>query len=682
MDTRRADIEGLRALAVLLVLGYHARLPFLRGGFVGVDVFFVVSGFLITGLILREVAATGGLHLGRFYARRARRLLPATALVFVVTAALTLLVLPATRWRTIGGDIAAAAGYVVNWRLAEQSVDYLAQGAAASPVQHFWSLSVEEQFYLVWPLLLVALVVLARRRTGRVPTTRALLVGLTVIAVPSFAWSVRLSVVDPGPGYFVTTTRLWELALGGLLAVLAGRAEQLPPRWRTVAAWTGLVAVVVSALVITDSTPFPGYAALGPTVGTALVLAAGTGGRAAGTGFLRTRAMTGIGAMSYSLYLWHWPLLVVAGVVLANGGALPPAVGLAVAAASALPAWLSYRFVEAPVHHSARLGARPALAGLVGLACVGVGLLAAWGVQSRFDDRYQAAVVALRTHADAPGAAALGDDPAGSAWAAPRDRVDVLVPDPVLAVRDIARLDGHACIASLRTQAPGSCTYGPADAQVRVAVVGDSKMQQWLPALQQIADERGWRLDTYLMSACPLADVPIRASGGGTFDLCMAYNEHRLDAVAAPGRYDVVLTAQRAVLAWTGRDDEAEARALMRDSLVRTWARITAGGARVVVVANNADPPANLLECVQRHRNTLSACAFADGSDGQTQLAAAAIAGAQVVDLRAWVCPAGTCAPVIGDVLVYRQGSHLTTAYVRTLEPQLARALVPAVEGG
>ncbi|MCR6689490.1 acyltransferase [Cellulomonas sp.] len=304
----RRDVQGLRAVAVALVLAFHAGLP-VPGGFVGVDVFFVVSGFLITGLIADEVARTGRLRLGRFYARRARRLLPAAALALTAVVVATLVWLPVTRWREIAGDVVATALYVVNWRLADRSVDYLAEGAAASPVQHFWSLAVEEQFYVIWPLLVVALVALARMR-GRRVTRRALVVGVAVVAWASVLWSVTLTDLDPARAYFVTTTRVWELAAGALLALLAHRVVRAPAGLLRAGGWAGLALLLLAAVLLDGGTPFPGTAALLPVGGTVLVLAAGLAGP--GLRPLTAGVLQPVGAASYSLYLWHWPAVVVA----------------------------------------------------------------------------------------------------------------------------------------------------------------------------------------------------------------------------------------------------------------------------------------------------------------------------------------------------------------------------------
>jgi len=215
----RTDIQGLRAVAVGLVLLFHAGVDAVPGGFVGVDVFFVISGFLITGLILREVRSTGRLSLRRFYARRARRLLPATALVFAAVAVLTVLLLPVTRWKHVAEDLAASSLYVVNWKLADRATDYFADGAAASPLQHFWSLAIEEQFYVAWPLLVVLVTFIASRTTRwRAKIELILGASIALILVPSLVWSIYLTDTSPGDAYRVPTTRSTELALGQLPA--------------------------------------------------------------------------------------------------------------------------------------------------------------------------------------------------------------------------------------------------------------------------------------------------------------------------------------------------------------------------------------------------------------------------------------------------------------------------------
>src|SRR4051794_21309679 len=277
----RPDVEGLRAVAVGLVVAYHAGLPWLSGGFVGVDVFFVLSGFLITGLLAGELTSSGSLSFLRFYGRRARRLLPMSAVVLVATAAAFSLVLSPLDRGVLASDLRSAALYFANWHFAAGSLDYLSD-VSKSPVLHYWSLGVEEQFYLVWPVLLV---LVARRRARRGDpdgARRRMVAALAVIAAGSLVLSILITDRSGPYAYYGLHTRAWELAAGGLLALGGARLARLPGQARAAAAATGLVVVVASAVLIGPATPFPGWAALGPVVGTVLVVAAGTGGGGGG----------------------------------------------------------------------------------------------------------------------------------------------------------------------------------------------------------------------------------------------------------------------------------------------------------------------------------------------------------------------------------------------------------------
>ncbi|MDT0203990.1 acyltransferase, partial [Nocardioides sp. AE5] len=305
----------------------------------------MISGFLITGLLIREVEQEGRVSLARFYARRAKRLLPATAVVLVATALLTWWSVTRVEWRTFGWDIIASAGYVVNWRLADRSVDYLAEDVGVSPVQHFWSLAVEEQFYIVWPLLLVVLAVLLRKT--RLPARPVMAAGIVAVIVPSFVWSVHYTASNPAQAFFVTPTRLWELGVGALVAIGVGVWAKLPRAAAIVLGWAGLVLVVYAGFTVTAATAWPGHMALLPVVGTAAMIIAGSASGPAGpAGVLSWAPAVWVGGLSYSLYLWHWPLLVAA---TAQWGELGAKKGLLVVAFSFIPAWLCNRFIENPI---------------------------------------------------------------------------------------------------------------------------------------------------------------------------------------------------------------------------------------------------------------------------------------------------------------------------------------------
>jgi len=667
----RRDVQGLRALAVGLVLAYHAGLP-VPGGYVGVDVFFVVSGFLITGLVADEVARTGRLRLGRFYARRARRLLPAAALTLVAVVVATLAWLPVTRWREVAGDVLATSLYAVNWRLADRSVDYLAQDAAASPVQHFWSLAVEEQFYVVWPVLVVGLVALARLR-GRAVSRRTLVAGVVAVAAASLTWSVWFTAADPSRAYFVTTTRAWELAAGALLALVAHRVARLPGRVLAGAGWAGLTLVVLAAATLEAGTPFPGVAAALPVAGTVLVLAAGLSGP--GLRPLTARVLQPVGAASYSLYLWHWPAVVVA-TALAGGEPSTRDLVLAVAV-SVVPAVASYRLVERPLHTSARLRASTARSAALGVACTLLGVLAALALLR--------AVPTSGDH-DAPGAAVLRD----GSWHGPDAATDLhrLVPALADATQDVADLYDEDCHQDALGTDAAACTFGDPASETVVALVGDSHAGQWQPPLAAVASDEGWRLDTYTKGSCALADTrPWLGTTRSEYVECGRWNDAVVETLLADPPDLVVVSNNRievaddegALVRGAAGDDEAAA------GLAAMWRRLEDAGVPVAVVGDTPWVGVDVPECVARHTGswttecTVDADAPARRSGLAQQRAAAAETGVPLLDVTGLVCPDGTCPAVVGGVLVWRDVSHVTASYARTLEPELRDWLVPLV---
>jgi peptidoglycan/LPS O-acetylase OafA/YrhL len=307
----RPDIEGLRAVAVLGVVLFHAAIPGAPGGFVGVDVFYVISGFLITGLLLREIGSSGGVSLTRFYARRLRRLLPAALLVIVLTLVASYWLLSSVRFPQVAIDGASAAAYVSNYRFALNATNYLAAGSEPSPLLHYWSLSLEEQFYLVWPLLII----LASRYLNRAGLA-VVLIAVTVVSCFASIWWTDIA--QPW-AFFSLPTRAWELAAGGLLAVSAASlAKRLPRSVMTASGLIGIGLVLGSFVVFNTSTPFPGTAAIVPVVGTVLIILAGESRSTVMARALGTRIPRWLGRISYSLYLWHWPLLILVPIFLGS----------------------------------------------------------------------------------------------------------------------------------------------------------------------------------------------------------------------------------------------------------------------------------------------------------------------------------------------------------------------------
>jgi peptidoglycan/LPS O-acetylase OafA/YrhL len=672
----RRDIEGLRAVATFLVLPYHAGLMLFPGGFVGVDVFFVISGFVITGQLIKEVDREGTVNLLGFYARRAKRLLPASAVVLVATAIMTWLWVPKIRWETTGGDIVASSLYFVNWRLADRSVDYLAEDVTPSAVQHYWSLSVEEQFYFVWPLLLLGAVLLAAK--FGISRRAALLGGLAAVAVPSLLWAGHQAVASPERAYFITTTRMWEFTVGAFVAILATRMDRMPRMLAIVLAWAGLGMILVAGRIFTADMTWPGYYALLPTIGAGMLIA---GGVAAGTrgpvAILGNRFMLFIGYLTYSLYLWHWPLLIVAR---EHFGGISLAAGLAIMVFTIVPAWLTFHLVENPLRSSQFISKHIRVSLSLGVNATLVGVAAGLALVVVLSNS-----VSTLPPGSAQGAAALSASPTHDPAGQPVKQVSGgITPDPLQATKDVPALYADGCQVEVTSSEPVSCEYGSADAKTTIAVVGDSKAAQWVPAFQMLARQNDWRIVTYTKSACQFATVETSLNGE-VYQTCRDWTDNVLDKLTGTDKPDVVVTAgqrDKGVVGGTDGDLELSEDA-MQSALVDTWTRVEAAGVKVVVLADTPQTGSDVYACVAEHPDDLTACTYdrqhgVDASGAPVQRAAAKEAGLPFIDLVDFICPSTKCPPVIGNVLIYRQGSHLTKTYVETLAPRIEAGLARA----
>ncbi|WP_165399687.1 acyltransferase family protein [Janibacter limosus] len=658
----RGDIEGLRAVAVGTVLLYHVGIPFMPGGFVGVDIFFVISGFLITSLLLREATKSGRISIADFYARRARRLLPAASVVLIFTAVVGWFVLPGQDRSNLGTDVIAATFYVINWALAYRSVDYLAEDAAPSALQHYWSLSVEEQFYVVWPLIIILGLVLARRTRLR---PKPLLFGiLTLIAGASFIYSVVHTKSDPATAYFYSTTRIWELAIGALLAFLVVRLTTLPRVLAEVIAGLGLALIVWSALFLDATTPWPGSWALAPTVGAALVIAAGCASQGTvAARLLSLRPLVWIGGISYAIYLWHWPLIILT-------KAAYPEVRIryliVVGLVAIVLAWLTKHLVEDPIRFHPQLSAKASRGLLFGL----VSML----VTAMLGGLVYISVPRLDASAPVKGATDLIIDPGSDDWKIKQGEAlaDVLpnsgttVPDPAVAAEDVPAYYADDCqVLAGDSQVDTSCVYGAKDGSKTVAMLGDSKMGQWFPAVTAIADQEDWRVELYLKSACAFSYAAKEPD-------CAQFAKNVIKRYQEAGAPDIALISHGAP-----KSDELQA------GSEKAVEDLKALGTQVVYVADSPRPAMpEVYTCVEENPDDFSACGSPSKGRGREGVGtpniekAAEATDTPLIDLNEWICPPGeTCPPVISDTLVYRQGSHLTASYVRSLTPMLYRSL-------
>ncbi|MGD9956267.1 MAG: acyltransferase family protein [Candidatus Nanopelagicales bacterium] len=713
----RPDVEGLRAIAILAVVGYHAGLPFLPGGFVGVDVFFVISGFLITGLLVSEVTRTGHVSLARFWARRARRLLPAATLVLALTAAVSFLVIPVVDHDVVGYDIVAAAFYVSNIRFATQATSYLTEDAAPSPVLHFWSLGVEEQFYVVWPLLILALVwVLVRRRRGTV-SPRSLAIALAALGVVSFVLSLWLTARVQPWAFFGMPTRAWEFAIGGLIAIGGVALARLPLAARAAAGWVGALLLLGSIVLIQGDVQFPGWLAVPPVVGTALVILAGTRSDdvvpAHGVpALLSTWPMRAIGRLSYSWYLWHWPVLILTAAAL---GPLGVPAKLALVLLALVPAAVAYRFVEEPLRHDPRLVAVPSRALRLGAALsVGAavcGLLLAWlpGGGSLATVAVAAPVEGDRGPAPAASPTAASPSatpttkpttkPSGKPSTSPKPSASAtaitwpagdLTPDPTAARGDLPKIYGNGCHLERGGTAPADgCAFGDTGSSTTVVLIGDSHAASWFPALEKIATDKRWRLLSWTKSGCPAPDVTIfQRKLSRAYDECDTWRATVLDRLTGPDKPALVVAAGTRTESLVSRSDGARlegtgrAGAEWQAGWGRTLARLTEAGVPVAVMRDTPWPGKDMAVCVGQNRSNPSACDVTrDALDGTKYDVgmAAKYDGATGVDLSDVICDADRCPATHGKYLVYRDTDHLTATFSRALAPYLAAKLTPLI---
>ncbi|MCA1568909.1 MAG: acyltransferase [Chloroflexi bacterium] len=667
---RRPEIQALRAIAVLTVVIYHVWPEAMPGGFVGVDVFFAISGYLITAHLLREVETTGALSLWGFWARRARRLLPAALLTLFVCAIGTLLLVPQVYWQQFLTEIGASTAYFQNWQLASDAVDYLAADNRASPVQHFWSLSAEEQFYLAWPLLIAFGAWLSRKRLG-------IIIVLGLVTGLSLAYSITETAANPAAAYFITPTRAWEFGAGGLLALLGARAWQLPDPVRAALSWAGLLAVLYASVFYSTGTAFPGSAALVPVLGTLVVILAGTPrARWAPSPLLRFKPGQFLGDISYSVYLWHWPLLVFAPFVFVDPGLDEQR--LAVIVLTVLLGWVTKVLVEDPVRRSAWLASQPRMT----FACSAAAMALVAGVlvsgtthveaQIRKAERESSKVV---DHRPACFGAAARDEEKPCVNPALRTQV---VPLPVAAKAE----DYAACERFHREGGLSQCDFGVAaeKASKTIALVGDSHASHWRTPLDAVAHENGWRGVSITRTSCPFSAAskhlaePTRSQCKDWVDKLPGYFRQHPEI-------DTIF-----VVAITGGTVNVPRGRTMFEAKVNgvrnAWRELPDSVKHIVVIRDTPRIAGDTVDCIDRalaagERADIS-CAVPRGSavEADPQAVAARMSGSartQVIDLTDRFCSERLCFPVVGGALVFKDLHHFTLTWARTLGPPLLR---------
>ncbi len=667
-------------MAIALVVLFHAGVPFIAGGYVGVDVFFVISGYVITGVLLRQRSNFGRASIADFYMRRFRRILPASTLVILVTVVMAYVALG-----PVGGSSTADAGrwaaaFLANVHYARVGTDYFASLAPPSPLLNYWSLAVEEQFYLVYPSLFFLAV---RSRGRRVARGGTLGVGLVAIAVASFALSVLQTSTSPTTAYFSPFTRAWELAIGGLVALATTRLRDLDIRLAALLSWIGCGAVLVSAVSYGTGTPYPGAFVALPVLGTAAVIAGGTPVPPAGAErILRLAPFQWLGARSYSLYLWHWPLLVIAAERVGKTS-LNIGWNLVLVAVALVLSMATYRFVEQPVRR--------------------------WRSSKRatFLAAASAVIVTLvvLTCAIELGATRAGGSETGILAAAPSERVLLsevaaashihtlptnLEPPLTDAATDTVLKDPRfnpLCTAYVAESNQPVCTAGDRTGAKLMVVYGDSHATMWFPALDPIARAAGWRLVVLSKLYCPASLVTVtnpRGWGqpGLPYQLCGAWHQWVLRWLAH-AKPDLLVITQRDG-AFYRRPTTADIRtpafttAQWQAGLTDLLRRAARSARRVTVLGDTPllgqSPPV----CLSIHASSVQACSTpasrALSPYLRSEQVAAARSNAGYVSTTPWFCSA-TCTPIVKQFVVGWDNAHVTASYARHLSNVLRQAL-------
>jgi len=648
----------------LLVVVYHFWPNRLSGGYIGVDVFFVISGFLISGQLTRELRSRARISLPDFWARRIRRLVPASLLVLLVSLVLVTVVMPLAYLPESLRDVGSSALYVQNWSLAADSVDYLSS-SSRTIAEHYWSLSLEEQFYVVWPLVLLGTFSLAVRWGVRRQWV-FLTVTVVILAALSLVASIWYTAVNPAQAYFVLFTRIWEFAAGALLVMWGRRTNRV---WQSnVLGYVGIGVVLASALLLDRSSPFPGWLALFPVVGTVAVLAIGSSRRWwHASGLLSLRPVRFVGDISYSLYLWHWPLIVIAPFVAGWGLSIVNRFALFVFCF--VLAWVTKRFVEDPLRRLPYLTSRkPRFTFgwmLVALGVMGALLAGSFALQF---PKYQAAAAQLAQVASNPpvcfGAAVL-------TGCSNPELNSAVIPEPGFGNAD--QPGNGNCFVQLNDSQVVACQFGSdAAGAPRIALIGDSHAYQYIDAMIAQAEENGWSLTTYLKGGCPWTTTEIGGTNPAFTASCNAWHAELAQVLTSTPRFDAIATTGLStnLIESAGSADEAVT------GLVRAWTD-QARGAPVIAISDNPAPGDDPNKCL-RYSTPANCDVSREIALTEPDLfaqAARTYAQGHSLDFTSLFCGDSRCWVVIGGADVYRDQDHLTATFANTMGPFIAKTI-------
>jgi peptidoglycan/LPS O-acetylase OafA/YrhL len=657
----RPDLEGLRGVAILLVVLFHAGVSVFSGGFVAVDVFFVLSGYFITGVLARELVAEGKVDVTRFLSGRALRLLP--ALIYVVVATLFLvmwLYAPIDR-APIAGTARSVALYAGNVQFANNNIDYFSSGE--NPFLHTWSLAVEEQFYLVWPFLFVLVAFMAQRSReteteaeggggdNTALTRRRLLTGIITAGILSLAASLWLTKTAQPTAFFGMTTRVWEFALGGVLALLMTESAEDRSGLGTVLQIGGIAALAYAVWFFDRGTPYPGVAALVPALAAvALLLGGQFAPESAVSRVLSVEWLRTLGRLSYAWYLWHWPLVGVGHVLTPELGVFG---GLAWSAVALGPAWWTYHFVELPWRNGAASKMTP---DLIGPAALGISIS-----------------MAITAHT----AMRMSTAQASA------------LPQKVFASARVDRMQ-HGCWAETVDVPVGACEFGDVNSNTVIALFGDSHAEHWLGGLDRAGKANGWKFVAMVKGGCPVPTMTAAQSGRieRWYRECARYREATIQRIVAMRPTAVLLSNWDHYLPIDGKGDAWQVKeSTWRQGLRRTYERFTSAGITTIAMRGTPKTWFDVPACLSRQAARLPfarECKY-DRSRAyvragiEAQNSAARGLPIRFVDMNDQICAGPRCSVMRNGIVMFTDDNHLTRTFSSSLAPVLGARLAPLI---
>jgi len=678
---KNKEIQGLRAIAVIGVVLYHANFAWIPGGFLGVDVFFVISGYLISQMIVKELSTTGSIDLPSFYARRLRRLLPTAILVIITTLAVSRHLVSPIRHRTIGFDAISSIFYGANYRFYYSQIDYLNIGEKPSLFLHFWSLAVEEQFYLFWPLLLLIGWQFFKRF--------GIFIILVATAAYSFYYSILFTKSNPTFAFYSLPTRAWEFALGAITFLLISKLNRFWKFFRFIFGWTGLAALIYSFLTITDSQEFPGTIALLPTIATALIIAASSKGKFVGSFLITNPLFYGVGAISYSLYLWHWPIYLLMEEVV---GPKLNQVNLFIYGVILLSFTLAtYYVIEKPIRNYKRLG-RKASYGFI------------WGGATSLIATFVAVSIMGFTLPIISSESAQG-----------QDRMEVVKPivtPPLISNRDESVntnlnlpirtttpitlsvlketfLDVSCQSKNTGTDFKRNCNYGDLNATQNIIIFGDSHANQWVPALNLIGQKNNYKITVFTKSGCPAADLEVLYEIGQKiikYPECDIWRKNVIKEINTMRTPDLIILASNKAYN-AGRDTTKTAEYWISgyDSTLSNLQRYTDR----IIIMNDTPRPGTPppLDCLGKNLDNPSYCDMnylkvVAADDRKSLLNQIGLKySIPIVDPIPWLCDNSNCPSVLDGIPVYADATHISTKISENLAPFLEQAILKKLNG-